>query len=392
MVGMRKLIVAGAACALAVSAGAAASVTASASAVPSPWPSQVARPAAASCQRGETLIAPTGGKTDALGVTNITYQARPGLVTSIPPQGITANQVTPAVMADLGMRVSHPTSSKARHLVQQVIKLARNRTAPEFCWSKPDPAKVLYKGGKNPVFGHVYSGNWAGYAVTEAEHGGAINGVTGSWAVPQSMTSSAPSAEGTWVGIGGGLGEGSTTRGLIQAGTTMETNEGYRTFWEYIGTSGCVNTFCGKFSTVNAVRPGTQVNVDVWWDTSTHATFLVSTSTGGNFDVRDVSVGGIPYDHTSAEWINEWPGSAFYDSPGTVKFAGQGLTGAFGGQGSLSSPFAGSFEASLLWLNNTSGTSCSDGNILSYPTGAANVSGGGTSEIITCTRGGVDSP
>lgn len=390
---MHRLVMAGAACALAVSAGAAGGVTASASALASPWSSQVVRPAQASCPRGETLIAPTGAKTDALGVTHVTYSARPGMVASIPPQGMTASQVTPAVMADLGMRVTHPASAKARHLRQQVMKLAKNRTAPEFCYSKPDPARVWYRGSKNPVLGHVYSGNWSGYAVTEAEHGGAINGVTGSWAVPQSMTSSAPSAEATWVGIGGGLGEGSSTNGLIQAGTEMQTGDGYRTVWEYIGTAGCVApTFCGQYSGVNAVRPGTQINADVWWDTSTTATFLVSTSSGGDFDIRNHSTGGIPYDHTSAEWINEWPGNGYYDSPGTVHFAGQGLTGAFGGQGSFTSPFTGSFEAVIMWLAVTSGTSCSDGKVLSYPANAANGSGGGTSDIITCTRNGIDSP
>lgn len=346
------------------------------------WPAQIARPGAATCPHGETLIKPTSGWTDAHGVAHIAYQSAPGIVANIPPRGMTAQQVTPAVMADLGMHGRGAASLSERRKVAMVLGLAKDRTAPEFCRSH-----------HSPVLGHVYNGNWAGYAVTEAEFGGSINGVTGSWTVPQSMTSSAPSAEATWVGIGGGLGEGSSTWGLIQAGTEMQTGDGYRTVWEYIGSSGCVNTFCGQYSSVNAVRPGVGINTDVWWDTSTTATFLVQTSQGGgSWDITNHSV-NIPYDHTSAEWINEWPGNGFYDSPGTVHFGGQGLTGAFGGQGSLVSPFAGSFEAVIMVTGSTSATSCGNGNhVLSYPAAAANTSGGGTSEIITCTISGVDSP
>lgn len=381
---------AGAACALAVSA-AAGGAAASASSLAASWPSQVVRPAAASCPRGETLIAPTGGQTDALGITHITYRADPGLVANIPPKGLTASKVTPAVMADLGMRVSHPASSSARRLAQQVVKLGKDRTAPEFCWSKAGMPKAVRKVNPDPILGHVYSGVWAGYAVTEAEHGGGINGVTGSWTVPQSMTNSNPSAEATWVGVGD-LGDGSSTAGLIQAGTEMQTGEGYRTVWEYVGTSGCT-TFCGQYSSVNAVRPGASITADVWWDTSTTATFLVNTSTNnGDWDISNHSV-NIPYDHTSAEWIDEWPrGFRYYDSPGNNQFAGQGLTGNMGGQGSFTSPFAGSFEAVIMATANTSGTNCGNSDVLGYPDAAENNPGGGTSEIVTCTIGGVDSP
>jgi hypothetical protein len=387
---IRRLITVGAACALAGSGAAAAGATASASAFAAAWPSQVTRPAAASCPRGEKLIAPTGGQTDSLGVTHLTYRADPGLVANIPPRGLTASRVTPAVMADLGMRVIHPTSSSTRHLVQQVINLGKDRAAPEFCWSRPDPARVMHKGDPDSVNSHVW-GNWAGYAVTEAEHGGSINGVNGSWTVPQSMTSSAPSDEFTWVGVGGGLGEGSPTNGLIQAGTEMLTTYGYRTFYEVIGSSGCtINThFCGKYSSVNAVRPGDSVTAAVWWDTAASATFLVDTSNGGGD--WDVSTNvNIPYDHTSAEWVDEWsdPSVFYYDSPGTVHFADQGLSSNFAGEGPFTSPFTGSYEAVIM---GSSGTTCSDGAI-SYPVDPANTITGGSSEIVTCQISGIDYP
>jgi hypothetical protein len=61
------------------------------------WPSQLARPAKATCPRGQTLIAPTSGRTDALGVVHVTYKSDPGLVAVVPPRGLTAGKVTPAV-------------------------------------------------------------------------------------------------------------------------------------------------------------------------------------------------------------------------------------------------------------------------------------------------------
>lgn len=372
---------------LSVAAAAALSASglggAAASAARTSWPAQVTRPGAASCPRGETLIAPTSGWTDALGVAHISYRAAPGIVANIPPRSLTTRQVTPAVLADLGMHGRRPAASGDRRLVRQVIRLGRNRTAPEFCRSPAVP---------DPINTRAYGKVWAGYAVTEAEFGGGINGVTGSWSVPQSMTRSAPSAESTWVGIGGQVGEGSSTWGLIQTGSEMQTNEGYRTFWEYIGSSGCVTTFCGNYSSVNAVRPGVAINAYVWWDTSTTATFLLATPTGsGGWSITDHAV-NIPYDHTSAEWITErTPGFTYYDSPGTVSWTGQGLTGSFGGQGSFGSPFAGSFEALIMDIASTSGTSC-DGAVLAYPVGAANTAGGGTSQTITCSISGVDSP
>jgi hypothetical protein len=392
LINIRRLITVGAACALACSGAVVAGATASASAMVAPWPSQVARPVAASCPRGEKLIAPTGGQTDRFGVTHITYQADPGLVANIPPKGLTASRVTPAVIADLGMRASHPAGPGRQHLVQQVISLGKDRTAPEFCWSRPDPAQARYKGDPDTKNGHVY-GNWAGYAVTEAEYGGSINGVNGSWTVPQSHTNTSGNAESTWVGVGGGLGEGSSTEGLIQAGTEMQTSAGYRTFYEVIGTSGCtLNTkLCGKYSSVNAVRPGDTVTATVWWDTSTSATFLVDTSNGGGEWDVSTSV-NIPYDHTSAEWVDEWPpGWPYYDNPGTVRFADQSLSSNFAGEGPFTSPFTGSYEA-VIMAPPSSGTSCSDAGVVSYPADPVNTITGGSSDIFTCTISGVDYP
>jgi hypothetical protein len=372
---------------------------AAAAAAPGPsWPSQVARPAPASCPAGQTLIAPTSGQTDALGVTHLSYRSDPRLVASIPPRGLTSSRVTPAVLADLGMHLRGTSASAERRAAGQVISLARDRAAPEFCYS-PAPDQVN---------AHFFSANWAGYEVTESEFGGEIDGVTGSWAVPYSDDSTPePSEESTWVGIGGDIGGEGDVWGLIQAGTKMQYNEGFRSWWEYLGTSGCAApTFCGQYSSVDAISQGEQVTADVWWDTSETATFLVSTgSGGGDYDITNYPV-NTPYDHTSGEWIDEsYPEDEidyngvtepyYYDDPGTVYFSDQRLTGGFGGQGAYTSPFLGSFQASIMQANiATSSTSinCSNPSIVSYPADTANTPDGGSSEIITCDVPGYDAP
>lgn len=366
---------------------------AAAGSAPAPlWPSQVARPATASCPRGATLIAPTSGWTDALGVSHLTYKADPGLVMMVPPRGLTASRVTPAMMADVGLRAHQPaTSSSQRHLVQQVLKLAENRTAPEFCRSRAVDSPPTGQA----INDHYYLTNWAGYAKSEQENGSGINGVQGSWTVPRSMTTSQPSAESTWVGIGGSnLFEGSDVDGLIQAGTEMQTDEGYRDFWEYIGSSGCVNVFCGKYSSVDAVAPGDSVFAEVTWESTTSACFYF-TDNSRNTSFSGCHPVNVPYDHTSAEWISEWTGGGFkyYDSPGTVSWTNQWLNNGFNASDSWHSPFSGSFAAIIMYqITTAGGISCSNDAVISYPIDAATGSNGGSSKTVTCSINGVDSP
>src|SRR5580658_2504683 len=387
--------------------GATAATAVSAPAVS--WPAQVARPAAVSCPRGEKLIAPTGGRTDALGVTHLTYKAVPGLVASIPPRGLTARGVTPMMIADLGMNGRSAGSADGRsgatpgdaraaaeRLTKLAVRLAKDRTAPEFGRS----------GVKDPPNTHDYgNGNWAGYAVTESEFGGQVNGVTGTWAVPLSGSDFADEGESTWVGVGGGIGGETEGTGLIQAGTNMEYTTkdefGYRSWWEQVGSNTCgTNDFCGKYSDTDAIVNGEEVTVYVWWDTTTSATFIVSTSGGGGEYDMTVTGMAIPYDHTSAEWVDEnyLEDGLYYDSPGTVQFYEQGLSGSFGGDGSFTSPFAGSYEAVIMAIAKTTDTGCDvpgtdtpNDVVLSYPAYASNNSDGGSSDVITCDIPGTDS-
>jgi hypothetical protein len=365
------------------------------------WPSGVPRPAAVSCPRGQTLIAPTSGWRDALGVEHFRYRAAPGLVSTLAPRGLTASRVSAAMISDVGL----PSHGVARQLaVRQVLNLARNRVPEEFCESRGLADKFIpSKGPRRPTrvirFTHTY-GSWGGYEVTEAENGKVgINGADGSFTVGQSMTADSPSIESTWVGVGGGGGETGSSWGLIQDGVSMETNDGYRSWFMFAGSSVCTSKYCDpQYSTVDAVHPGDSVTAETWWDSSTEACFYLTNWTTGTGNISTCKASPVPYDHTSAEWVNEYPSGAkngsFYDNPGTIKFTDQAMTTSLGGGGSWYSPFSGSFQADIMTTGKgtPTGTSCSDAFVLSYPDDAATTSSGGSSQIITCQVLNTDYP
>ena len=366
------------------------------------WPAQLAHPAAASCPRGQKLIAPTGGWRDALGVAHVTYRAAPGMVSLVPPRGLTAGRVTPALLADLGLparRQSGP--GRNSRPVGQALNLAQHQTAPEFCWS-PVIASEATPGGRtaarpsttDPLNTVYYQHLWSGYVITEAQYGHGINSAKGSWAVPKSGTSSAPSGESTWVGIGGKVGGEGSAWGLIQTGTAMDTDAGYRSWFEYLGSSGpCTDSgpFCGQYSSVNAIHWGDSIFGQVSWNTTTSACFILTDSqhSGGSWDAcRSVS---IAYDHTSAEWIDERSeGYTYYDNPGTVQWTGQGISTGSEGTGPWNSPF--SYPKNAYVMGTSGPPSCSSSGVVSYPADSATKSGLGTSETITCVVSGVDYP
>ena len=361
------------------------------------WPEHLARPVPASCPAGETLIAPTSGWTDGLGVSHVTYKAAPGFVSTIPPEGLTADKVTTALIADVGMSAPAAGSSTYQRRVRQMLALARDQRAPQFCRSAPDPGTAMLdvKGTPDsPVLGAVASGNWSGYAKTQAQRGTPITDVYGAWTVPRHTQGGTPSVEGTWVGIGDAPGEANP--GLIQTGTAMETNEGYRSFIEFVGGSACTNSFCGHWSAINAVSPGDSVTGEVQWIGTTSACFYfedLSRSSGAwNTCGPVVTSYGIPHDTSAAEWINEWPtphvpssGGFYYDNPHTVYWSAM-LAGQYGS--ALTSPFSGTWTAYVLLKpggDKSKPDTCASGQWISIPIDAAtNSSGIGTSQTITC--------
>ena len=202
------------------------------------WPAGIAHPSA-SCAAGETLVAPTSGYTDSLGVSHFSYKGHAGMVTNLAPKGLSASRVTTTLLTDLHI----PTDARDRQsAVTAAVSLGQKQVAPAFCESVLTPEQAgqkLWSGttqkatgtatGNTAVYNDHISANWAGYAVTEAQYGKPIESVAGSWrvgtvSIPTNLT---PSGEGTWVGIGGGVAN-EATGSLIQAGTSMSTGNGYQ--------------------------------------------------------------------------------------------------------------------------------------------------------------------
>ena len=378
------------------------------------WPAQLAHPAAVSCPRGETLIAPTGGWTDPMGVSHVTFKAAPGMTALVPPSGLTAARVTNAIAADIGLHVhASASSSYHRRLVQRVLNLSRNRRAPEFCWAKPSRSMLKSSrlrarkaapaqkaaGGSPPKFTVSDSAGWGGTTVTSAEYGTGINGAQGSWHVADGTAGPTPNAEATWVGIGGGAGNNSSTWGLIQTGTSVKTGSGFQSWYEAIGSSGCttVTHFCGSMSSVNAVHNSDSVFGEVTWESSSSACFFFedNSRSTGSYDV--CAALNIPYDHTSAQWVNEnllgqqW----YYNNPHTVTWTTQYLSAGFSGAGPWKSPFAGAATSIVMGIGvqpTGSPNNCSNKTVLSYPVNIANTSTGGTSQILTCFVPAIEGP
>ena len=228
--------------------------------------------------------------------------------------------------------------------------------------------------------------------------GPASTAIVGSWTVGKSATSSQPSESSTWIGLGGGGGEGNPNNwGLIQDGVSLQTNEGYRSWWEYLGSTGCAGTLCDPhYTAIDAAGPGDFVTAQVWWSTTTEACFYFSdqTHSSASFFTCQASL-PIPYDHTSAEWMNEthWP-DFYYDNPGTINWSGQKMTDSLGGGGTYISPFSGTFEGVIMApLGDSPTIPCSgSSDALAYPVKAVNTANGGSSQIISCSIPGIDSP
>ena len=278
------------------------------------------------------------------------------------------------------------------------MTLGAHPSATSFCQSaapvqSATPATAdATSGSPTPTATHEFDTNWAGYGVTEADFGGAgINAVNGDWTVPSSLTSTAyhPSAEVTWIGLGGGLGEGSDLWSLVQEGTSMVTNQGYQSWFEEIGDAedpgspdapcGSSTNTCGiRWQNTGQVEPGDQVGGEVWWQSTTEPCFdfFDLTHSGGSFNMcMTVMPDGVIYDHTSAEWINEFPSGPYnyYDAPSTTYFSEMSMN-ADGSGGSWDSPFDYPGVATVLLVPGTPytqdgapATDCSSTGVESYP-------------------------
>jgi hypothetical protein len=374
------------------------------------WPAGVAHPARVSCPRGELPVTPTGGWRDVKGVSHLTYKSMPGMVTTLPPRGVKAATVTPALLADLGLHAGSRTRAALRQSMdRQVAAESAHLVAPSFCRLRHPlaaPAQLAAKSrkGSGPgiVGSHVFTGNWGGTGITSAENGTGINGVAGSFTVGTDKTTSGPGAESTWLGLGGGLDSEGPPLGLIQDGVIMSAGKGYQSWLETVNYNSSGNYTCCALKAIGTARPGDSITSEVWWNSASQACFFLydQQHSGGDIPSTCLTTSSGPnettYDHTSAEWVNESSfseGFNFYDNPGTIKWTGQLFDNNFGLAGSMSSPFpAGESIIMYYTASPPSGTSCATPGVLSYPDNIGTNSAGGFSSIETCVITGVDSP
>lgn len=356
------------------------------------WPSWIGRPAAPNCQAGEVPLVPSRATQDALGVVKIQYHGFPGLTSSFPPRGFSNSNVSPALRADL-RRSGLPDN------YVDALSVSSGLRATAFCMSSPATAGANWEpvaGGFEPANGisgvdntHFESINWAGYEV-----GGTWDGASADWTVEGSAANQlTPNREDTWVGVGGGAQDfNGSNYGLIQLGTEMQTNLGYRSWFEWVcGSCGySINPTFGSaygitFSNGNTVRPGDSVSGLVYWNSTTSACFIFTdySRSSGSFSGCTGNM-GIPYDRTTMEWIDEshyWLNGYYLSNFGHTYWSFQD---AFNSSTGASLPFTNyGYAADIMADPNTAPVPpCSSAGLMAYPEGASNAS----SDTVFCRQ------
>jgi hypothetical protein len=159
--------------------------------------------------------------------------------------------------------------------------------------TQPEPAPA-------PSAGQYTSDNWSGYV---AVGGGTYTGVSGTWTVPQPVTSAAGGVGSTWVGIGGVTGAD-----LIQAGTGESVALGRDRFQAWIETLPQVSQ-----QVQIAVSPGDSVTVSIVEQGAGSGDWRVSISNNTTGQGYQSSV-SYASSESSAEWIQEAPTGAAGDT------------------------------------------------------------------------------
>jgi hypothetical protein len=367
----------------------------------STWQSWVAKPAAASCASGSVLVAPTSASTDSLGVVHLKYANYPGLTSALPPKGFSVRQASAGLRADLASSGVRP---------DQAQSLANAASAPEFCASSH-----LYSGfqasktatsktsASSATSGGQYAhsdGGWAGYSV---DGGTGFNGVTGYWNVQQSNGSSpAPNNDGTWIGIGGDGNDclNHSECSLIQEGTQMMTNNGYKSWFEFVcSPSGCGNSVAPQFgnaygvsfTSTNVVGVGDEMAGAVYWKSSSTACFTLTDYSRSSGSFSGCVSGQVPYDNRSIEWIDEdgWANQGYYMADfSETHWQAQEAYSPSTGQSTMvfgNSEFSvvGNIAATSPNLNIT--PPCNSG-VVAYPTGESTANSG-SSITVWCSAG-----
>jgi hypothetical protein len=376
------------------------------------WPAWLAKPRASSCQKGATLVVPTGATSDALGVVRVHYSAFPDLFTVVPPRNFSVSHASPALLKDLGIPVpSSPAAGTVRaQLARSPVALVDERTARDplatsFCMSAKviAPPRVVSKhlavapesvGAETTSLSPNLS--WAGYEVN-----GTFDGALGDWTVNESIPGPpTPNVDETWVGVGGATFNDS----LIQAGTQMLTGKGYQSWFEWVaGNDGSGTIFPTyesydgvSFTSTSQVHIGDDIQALVYWLTSHEACFNLYdlSSSTGSFSGCVTSM-PIPMSRASIEWIDEDP----YPPSGTLE--GVTLKGyladfvatswfnqeAYNSSTGATVPFTDYPPLIANYIDSSNQTPvCSSGGVLAYPT-LASGSDDGSSDNEWCRAG-----
>jgi len=408
--------------ALGVMATLAGSMLETAPAQASSWQAWIPMPAQAACPSGAEPLSPTSASTDSLGVVHLHYSF-PNFSSALPPKGFRAASESSDLKADL---------FRSGLLTKQAERLAKTPVAPQFCVSshiyadfgKGSPTsnsdnmstsgEAEQNNSGTGIADHS-DGNWAGYSV---DGGTGFNGVAGSWSVGTSKTPSnalQPSADDTWIGVGGDLADCSThtTCSLIQEGTEMRSGVGYQSWFEFLCTksgqpcpgstsvpiqytSGYGVSFTATGSGVDVVRPGDVMSGNVYWVGTTEACFTLDDNSRSTGSISGCASNEVPYDAESIEWVDEdaWWSSDFMADFGQTSWTAQSSFSAGTGQTVPISSFNNNSSFSV--VGNIAATEadntivpdpgCNGFKLVAYPYDISSAYGG-SSQTVWCSSG-----
>lgn len=322
------------------------------------WSSAVEMPSPPQCKSGERAISPTSAITGSDGITTVTYKALPGLEVEKASPTFDPKRATAEQNERLNIPARPTAGDFANPRIRAVIDNARSRAVPTYCFRPIDktngpiapPARKAAQSQKKELTSSPgctqcasteMSSNWSGVVLKQSSVAYTMSQVTGAWIVQKSLYNYPHNKDMTWIGIGGAIGD-TNSYGLIQAGTSMETEHGYRSWFEWVGTNAGVSEQFANLGGVlysggsNAVNPNDTIFSIVYWQKGTAAQktdwmmcFTVDDLTNSRGNVNGCQPRQppaspqygmpIPYDHFSMEWIDEqdtagYPLSDFWET------------------------------------------------------------------------------
>ena len=156
---------------------------------------------------------------------------------------------------------------------------------------------------ESPIRDLTQSDNWSGYDLTS----GGYTAIAGCWTVPSVSPSAWPTYSSTWIGIDGGLGDG-TDQNLFQTGTEQDWSSTsglapysaeYSAWWEVLPANAITIRM--------TITPGDVMCASITKDSPTEWTISLTDQTTGAFFSLRPSTKTFPGTGETAEWIVEAP-------------------------------------------------------------------------------------